>query len=386
MAKLKLATADVATVLNGLVDNLTGVGLISEDLSNIADFGKAVNDLSQNDILDNMSQFVKGISATYYDMRMGDKRTLGLRRTREQFAGIIQRVKMELLKAESTDIYNLKKYSTTQKVYDRGLKWDGNNFDVRAFVKNVSYRVVHQISYKTYISSINDKNSIMSLVAMIEATAQKTLDIEEYALELAMVSAMIGGAKNNEVKLLTMYKTDIDTTYTKTASEALEDPKFMRWAGEVIAEIQGYALDPNKTYNDGSLTTYVPASELKTIMLNKFAKKYGFNLESDTFNMGKVSLKIDNIVNAWNGTNGALYPTLANVGKVDVTLDGDDEATVINNVVAVTFDEDACVYAEIDETVTSDWNGDGAFTTVYDNHLGDRIIDPRNTAIVFTLN
>lgn len=386
MANLKLATTDVASVVNSLVDNLTGVDLVNEDLSNIADFGKAVNALSQNDILDNMSQFVKGISATYYDMRMGEKRTLGLRRTREQFAGIIQRVKMELLKAESTDIYNLKKYSTTQKVYDRGLKYEGHDFDVRAFVKNVSYRVVHQISYKTYISSINDKNSIMSLVAMIEATAQKTLDTEEYALELAMVSAMIAGAKANEVALLTMYKTDVDTSYTKTPEQALEDPIFKRWAGEVIAEIQSYALDPNKTYNDGSITTYVPASELKTILLTKFAKKYAFNVESDTFNMGKVSLKVDHLVNAWNGTDGKLYPKLAEVGKIDVTLEGEDEPTVIENVIGVTFDEDACVYAEIDETVTSDWNGDGAFTTIYDNHLGDRIIDPRNTAIVFTLN
>lgn len=381
MPNLVVTTKDASAVLNTMVANYIGEEQIAEDLSNIADFGKVLSTLEQADVIDNMNAFVRGIAGTYFDNRSIKKRTLGLRRTKEQFAGIIQRVKMDLMQAESTDIYALQK----GKKYDRGLLWKGNNFDVRVFVKNVSYRVVHQYSFKDFISSMNTATGVMSFVAMIEATAQRTLDVEEYNLELAMVKAMIAQSPN-KIHLITEYKNRVDASYDKDGDEALDDADFMRWAGEMISELYGYATTPNKTYNDGTITTYCPEEDLKSIFLNKFIKKYAFNLESDTFNMGKVSFKVDEIVNAWQGTDGKVYPSLAEVGHIDVILDGDDEETTVEACVGCIFDSDGCVFCDIDRYLSNDVNGDGAFNTVYDSHLGERIIDPRNTAIVLCLD
>lgn len=373
----------IATLLNNeLVPNITGAEQVTETLDNLVDFGKLASALSQNDLLDLKNKFVSAVARTEFDTRTLKKVGLGFRRTKEDFAGCIQRVKMDLMKAEDTDIYNLQK----NKTYDKGLKWNGYDINNLIFIESTAFRIVHQIPLKDFISALNSKTSMTSFVALIESTVKNTMNIEEYAMEIAMLVAGISRNKKNEIKLLTMYNTE--TGGSLTAESALHDYEFLQWANGVIIEMRKYLTDPNKKYNDGTITTFVPEEDIRVVLLNKYATQMSTHLLASTYNEEYLKLKVDNTVNSWCGVGENLFPTFADVSKIDCTisLNGVSTPVQIENCIGCIYDNDGYAWCEEDMTTVSDWCGDGAFSTIYENHMGKKLVDPRNTTIFFTLN
>ena len=375
--------SQIATILNNeLVPNITGATQVAETLDNLVDFGKSASTLSQNDLLDLKNKFVSAVARTEFDTRALKKNGLGFRRTKEDFAGCIQRVKMDLMKAEDTDIYNLQK----NKTYNRGQKWDGYNMDNKIFTESTAFRIVHQIPLKDFISAINSKTSMTSFVALIESTVRNTMNIEEYAMEIAMLVAGIANNSKNEVKLVTMYNALKGGNLN--ADTAQDDYEFLQWSTGAIIEMIKYLTDPNKKYNDGTITTFVPESDIRVTMLSKFDTKLKTHLLAPTFNDNYLTLKVDNTINSWCGVGESLFPTFADVSKINCTIDkgGVSTPVQIENCIGCIYDYDGYAWCEEDMTITSDWNGDGAFSTIYENHLGKKIVDPRNTTVFFTLN
>lgn len=375
--------SQIANLLNNeLVPNITGAAQVTETLDNLVDFGKSASTLSQNDLLDLKNKFVSCVARTEFETRALKKNGLGFRRTKEDFAGCIQRVKMDLMKAEDTDIYNLQK----NKTYNRGQKWDGYNMDNKIFTESTAFRIVHQIPLKDFISAINSKTSMTSFVALIEATVRNTMNLEEYAMEIAMLVAGIANNAKNEVKLVTMYNALKGGNLN--ADTAQDNYEFLQWSTGAIIEMIKYLTDPNKKYNDGTITTFVPESDIRVTMLSKFDTKLKTHLLAPTFHDNYLTLKVDNTINSWCGVGESLFPTFADVSKINCTIDkgGVSTPVQIENCVCCIYDFDGYAWCDEDMTITSDWNGDGAFSTIYENHLGKKIVDPRNTTVFFTLN
>lgn len=364
-------------------DGGTTKTVIKEDLSNIATIGKIVSEMTDSELKDSMNTFIIGIAKTYFDNRPLGKRTLGLQRSVQEFAGVVQRVKMNLMSVEDTDVYNLKKNTE----YKKGLTWLGNDFSNRVYTKESSYRILYQIPLLMYKRSFNDINGIMGLVGMIEGTAERTADNKEYLLELALLSALAVNSTSKEVKLITLYNELTGIDLSANREKALTDKDFMTFASETIAELTSYIQNPNKKYGDGSVDTFVPFEDIRVTMLSKFAKNFQFGVIANTFNSEALQLPTYNEVPCWMGTGASMLPKLADVGKIiSDKFDGTEDSIEIDNVVGLIYDYDAVAYVMEDDTVTTDWNGDGAFMTYYHNKLGKRIVDPRNTAIVVTMN
>jgi hypothetical protein len=222
---------------------------------------------------------------------------------------------------------------------------------------------------------------------MIESTVDNSLSTQLNALARTTLAQMIAtSAGTRTVSLLSMYNDlmGLSGGDALTADKALYNASFLRWSAEQIMRLRDLTQDMNEKYNDGTIQTFTPASDLRVTLLSQFARAIEFNMEADTFHNDLVSVGEYNKINFWQNASDDILPDLGVTAEIKTKI-GDAEPVTISNVVGVIYDRyTAGMTARLDK-ITADYIPKGDFTNYFHHVANSRFVDTRNTALVLRL-
>lgn len=411
----------ISDVLNNtIVPAILGEGAtISPTLDNISDLGTAISDMSKDKFKDYMNQFVAGVARTYVDTRDYKPLSIPIRRTTQEYGGVVQSVKSDFIESRDSILYSLE----DGKTYNDVNTYFGTSFDNKVYEKDFGRGYAVSIPRKMWSKTFTSAQGVSDLVTLVEQIIQRSMARDENSLERTALCTLIKNATttaagaSRTLKLVTAYnawlgqdtasdtgeiigyagtqgEADVDVVGTKalapvTTANCMKSEHFRRWAARTIKLVLDNARYASKKYNDGTINSWLTDS------VKVFNTEFLAFLEED-------GNKIDGAVSVpfWNNNPTALIPTLAETTKVIYNTgvaveDGDpwvvddlqvSENKTISNVVGVVFDRDAVGYNVTPIPPETTWHAQGRFYTVFYDNNNRAFVDTRNTAIVFTLD
>lgn len=153
----------------------------------------------------------------------------------------------------------------------------------------------------TAFTGLDQYNAFLAgLFNSVENTIQ--LKAEVYALMTVSMGIAKAKANSNEINLLAEYKS-LHTGSTLTAANAFEDPDFMRFALQRIAETKKYLKRFTTAYNNHEHVTF--AAEPNAILLTKFAMAAKFGVRANTYNEQLLGIGDYDEVASWQAVIGS---------------------------------------------------------------------------------
>ena len=403
-----MLNTQIATMLNTvLIPNYFGEGkdgsnnpiTITEDLRNVVDLGKALSDLSVNDLENFKGDLVVGVLDTYTDARefkSDDEATYGLFVSSEEYGGAIQRVKCKLLSATDSNLLALVDASNSGPDYTDG-KFYGVPVDAKIYTKMDSFRVKFSISNNELKKSFTSAAGVGRLIAMIEVTVRNTIALQLNATARGVLRELILQAYNGsrEVKLLTLYNNmfgfaSTDPGYV-TISNWNQNETFKIWCQSTILKLRKGIADYNEKYNDGSVETFTPEADSRAIFLADFATDMDVALGSVYHTELVKGLDEYRTINFWQNGTKELVPMIQSGSLHDQIVEkvadaGASQVTTINHVVGLLFDRYSAFVSYELESMRAKPVIEEDFTTYFRDYTRRYCVDTRNTNVILTLS
>jgi len=403
-----MLNTQIATMLNTvLIPNYFGEGkdgsnnpiTITEDLRNVVDLGKALSDLSVNDLENFKGDLVVGVLDTYTDARefkSDDEATYGLFVSSEDYGGAIQRVKCKLLSATDSNLLALVDASNSGPDYTDG-KFYGVPVDAKIYTKMDSFRVKFSISNNELKKSFTSAAGVGRLIAMIEVTVRNTIALQLNATARGVLRELILQAYNGarEVKLLTLYNTRFGFSSTDPGyvdiSNWNQNETFKIWCQSTILKLRKGIADYNEKYNDGTVETFTPEADSRAIFLTDFATDMDVALGSVYHTELVKGLDEYRTINFWQNGTKELVPMIQSGSLHDQIVEkvadsGNAQVTTINHVVGLLFDRySAFVTYELTSMRVKRVEEED-FSTYFRDYTRRYCVDTRNTNVILTLS
>ena len=393
----------ISTLLNNtIIPNIFGEGesggspiTIDEDLRNVVDLGKALNELSADDLKNYAQTLAVGIFDTWVDTRSYKDETYDLFISDIEYGGAVQRVKGKLFTATDTPILTLVNAADSGPDYYDG-KYYGATWDAKVYTKDVGFMVQYSIPVSEFKAYFTNAAGVQKLIALIEAWIDNTLRVELNGLARSVLRQLILSAKNGSrvIPLITTYNskmgyTSDDPGYITLANWS-QSTSFKLWVQTVILELRKYMTDMNTKYNDGTVPCFSPEDETRAVLLTEFAAELDVALGSVYHKEMVQGTGSYRTINYWQNGTAELLPPLASGSLHDqikeIETNGEStKTTTIDHVVGVFYDKYSAFITNKLEKTTSDYIAKGDFNTFFHHVVKSYAIDSRNTAVVLTL-
>lgn len=397
-----MKVTQIADVLNGsisaagIIDEVTGAApIVKEDLTNIVDVGKIVNDSLA--ITGNTNNFVTTmidrIGRIKYVDRTYATQAPNILKDSYEYGSILMKVRADvpdfqentswklgalngkgINEASELDPFRISAPTATQKVYN----------------SKVTYEAPITISDLMLKQAFTSASEMGRFIAMIENRIQLKMTLSTDALIMRTINNLIGlkinGGKN-VVNLLTEYNAGVAAADALTPAEALRSTDFLRYATKTIALYKDYLKTASVKYNDSdSYITFTPTERLKFVALSEFAKDMETYLYADTYHNEFVKMDGYSTVPFWQ-TQGDSDDDFDVRSEIDVTVtDGDTTADVKQKgIVAVMFDEEAAAVVNENYRITSQYNPRGEYTNYFYKWDAGYMNDTYENCVVFII-
>lgn len=376
-----MTNAQISTLLNTtIVPNVLGEGTtISEDLSNLIDLGTAVASLTSAQLLDYTASFVAGVAKTYFDERIFDKVVGGIFRDYTDWGGIIQRVKAGI--SQVTD-------DVSQNLVN-GVSYDPNVYvgftpDNVVYTKDASFELDWSVPNNMWKSAFTSVDELNKLISYIRNRAENTMNVHLYSLGLTTLRALASSKANDRIQALTLYNNTYNTSLT--VDGAMHDATFMKWFAELVMNLKRAITDISSKYNDGTVETFTPESDVIVTMLSPMATALEVNMESGVYHKELVSIGEYNTINYWQNSGNTIIPDMSLIGQIDSDIDGSGTPVQIDYAVCLIHDKyQSCGITSHEENVTAQYNGKGDFTNYFRRIWAQYFVATNQNAILITL-
>lgn len=374
-----MTNKQIAQFLNGAIkSNMLGdsTAPVAEDMSNYIDFGKALANLTVNDLKDFKQRLAVQIR-NYVIERTLERKDFGMFKDSAEYAGALQRiVAKDLLATQDSHLLNL----VNGTDYMDG-KYYGVNIDSKVYTNIDSFKVCYSISdndWRLAFSSATEMRRVMSLIFNAE---QNTINAYLNALTKRIYIAMIENCNANGRKIGLLTKFNDMTGGTYTIEQIYADRKLYAYFADfvkgLVAKLQVYVQEMNERYNDGTVTTFTPREDIEIVGVTDFLNDIKYigqpvDYKSIDFTVREVS--------CWQTTTDAMLPTLADVTHLELT------GGEIDGVVMLIFDRMAAGIENVGDVVSSQYIGSEAFETFF-HHMSNRYFyDTRFGSLILTLD
>lgn len=237
---------------------------------------------------------------------------------------------------------------------------------------------------------------------MIYGAVEKSMTIKTDALIMRTINAMTAqtfvadaaafGAETPNynsasttrcVNLLKLYNDKFKPTKALTASDAITNPEFVRFASYIMGMYADRFGSISTLFNIGGKDRFTPSDVLHFVVLSDFAQAAKTYLYSDTKHNEFVQLPKHETVPYWQGS-GTNY-AFADTSKIDVKVGGKSEGVNVSvgGVLGVMFDRDALGVACLDKRVTSTYNAKAEFFNNYYKFDAGYFNDTNENFVVF---
>ena len=375
-------------LVNGATQEVLGeTAIVQEDLGNLVDIGEAILNANKYDAY--VKALVNRIGKTIFVARVYRGRAPKVLMDGWEFGSILQKVSGDLPEASENESWELVDgASYDQDVFYKPVVEAKFYNSKTTFEINMSFT---EIQLKQSFTSAQEMNTFLS---MLYNEVEKSLTVKVDALIMRTINNMIaesvhaqygssaltgvGGTK--AVNLLALYKSEVDSSSTLTASDCLYDKDFLRFASAKIMLYSNRLEVISRLFNVGGKARFTPKDLQKIVMLDVFVTQSATYLDSDTFHNELVKLPNADVVPYWQGS-GTGY-AFGDVSKIYVKTANGDEVT-IDGVICTIFDRDACGVANTDRRVTTHYNAKAEFYNNFYKHDASFFNDLNENCIVF---
>lgn len=350
-----------------------------EDFS-FVDVGTAIGSLTSDQFKTYLQEFSLGVIKTNFDTRIW-KKTLDLMTDYETYQGIKQYVKASLIESDDVSIVALVNGTDYNDRVYKSL-----TTDVLLATKDEGFQISWCKPQTELAMLFSSEEGVRGYIALIDSTVASSMNRNKYIIQLSLLAKLITNAiaDGREVPLCTLYNATHTAQVTDTT--CMESSDFKNWCKESVANLKEYMTDISTKYNDGTLTTFTPREDIRTVLLTSFSNSLKNITTYDGIGDGALSLGDYQTVNAWQNNGTDLLPTISTTGAIS-DLNGDGDTVTASNVVGLIFDKWSCSYTfKVDGKVTSDYVPKGDFTKFFANFVGQSFVNTRNNAIALTLN
>ncbi len=362
--------------------------VLQEDLSNLVDIGESILNANKYDAY--VKALVNRIGKTIFVARAYRGRAPKVLMDAWEFGSILQKVSGDLPEASENESWEL----THGASYDQDIFYKPS-VEAKFYNSKTTFEIdmsFTELQLKQSFLSAQEMNTFLS---MLYNEVDKSLTVKVDALVMRTINSMIaesvhaqygsnpltgvGGTK--AVNLLAMYKAEVDSSSTLTASDCLFNKDFLRYASAKIMLYSNRLEVISRLFNVGAKARFTPKDLQHIVMIDVFATQSATYLDSDTFHNELVKLPNADVVPYWQGS-GTDY-SFGEVSKIDVKVASDGEEVTVDGVLCIIFDRDSLGVANTDKRVTTHYNAKAEFYNNFYKHDASFFNDLNENAIVF---
>ena len=362
----------VAELVNSATQELVGeIPLLTEDLSNVVDVGKAV--FASNDVDAYVKALINHIGKVKFVSRTYKGNVPNVLFEGWEYASVLQKISADLPIATENATWQL----------EDGKSYDPNVFhkptvESKLFNDKVTFEVVQSFPTKQVYQSFDNATQMASFISMIEVQVDNAMTIKMDALIMRTINhftatvlgKLIDGDVTSEklgatsgVKAINLLKEYKDIHSDDTAVQALNyktcttDPEFLRYMSLRMGQTVDRMKDASDLFNINGKTRFTNSDQLNVVLLSDYVRSAEAYLQSDTYHDQYVKLPNAKTISCWQGTGTDF--SLDNVSAINVkTADYTVEA---KGIIGVMFDREALGVCNLDRRNTKDYNAPGEF-------------------------
>ena len=356
-----------------LVNNATAeaVGasdLLAEDLSNIVEVGKQIENARGIDNF--VRSLTDHIGRMIFVNRPYSASVPSVLRDGWEYGSIMQKVASRMPEATENESWQLNDSEHPDRSYDPNKFYPSDVFSL--FYNNkTTWEIPLSIAEMQVKSAFNTAGQMNGFLSMLTTGVDNsaTIKLDEIVMRTinnftaktfvdAFPSGTYTGAGNRRcVNLLPRY----NTRYSKslTAEQAVTDPDFAKFAAYTMRVTMRRMNKMSVHFNIGGEKRFTPKDKLHVVMLADFLEATSIYLQSDTFHNELVKLPEAETVAYWQGT-GDDYG-FESITGINVKAAGMESAINPTGILAVMFDHEALGVLNPQRRVTTNYNPKAEF-------------------------
>lgn len=382
----------VYNILNTITNEILGDSVVvAEDLSNIVDVGRAYEDMENG--LDNFVRALNDhIGRVVFVERVYRGRVPSVLMDGWEYGSIMEKIRGSLPDAVENESWML----------EDGASYDPNIFykpdvDVKFFNKRVTFEIDMSFVERQVKSAFSSAMQMNGLMSMIRTNIENSMTIKIDSLVMRTLNAAIGetlydeynsgvytgGSGVRAVNLLYLYNNNVNAGADISASDAIHNEAFMRFATMTMKNYFSRMGVISKLFNIGNTEKFTPSDMLHVVMLDVFKNAVETYLYDglNQFNTDKLKLP-ENIetIPYWQGS-GTDYGWDSVSAINIVTPSG--HSVEASGILAVAFDRDCLGVSNVSRRVTTNYNPKAEFWSEFHKFDAGYFLDTDENCVVF---
>ena len=378
----------IYALMNTVTNEVLGKSdLVMEDLSNVVDVGTEI--FNANAVDNYVRSLVDHIGKVVFVNRPYTGSVPSVLMDGWEYGSVCEKIIADMPEATENESWQL----------EDGASYDPNIFyqpkvSAKFFNKRVTFEVPMSFTEKQVKESFSNSAQLNGFISMIYNEIDKSMTVKIDSLVMRTIANMIGTTVYSDyqataqseksgvkaVNLLKLYKDRNASASEMTASQAITNPDFIRFASYIMGMYEKRLAKISTLFNVGGKARFTPSDMLHVVLLADFASSAGAYLQSDTFHNEFVALPKAEIVPYWQGS-GTGY-NFTDTSKINVKMP-DNNSIEVNGILGVMFDRDSLGVCNKDRRVTTNYNAKGEFWNQWAKFDCEYFNDTNENFVVF---
>lgn len=381
-----MTVTQIYELMNGVTEEILGESaVVREDLSNVVDIGTAIFNASAVD--NYVKSLVNHIGRVIFVNRPYSGSVPSVLMDGWEYGSVLEKISASLPEATENESWEL----------TDGASYDPNIFykptvEAKFFNKRVTFEIPCSFTERQVKESFSSVAQLNGFLSMIYNAVDKSMTVKIDSLVMRTINNMIGETINADygaeslgsksgvkaVNLLYLYNERFDKELT--ASDAMTDPDFIRFAAFEMGVYQSRLAKISTLFNIGGKDRFTPGDLLHFVLLADFKKSADVYLQSDVFHDQFTALPNAESVPYWQGS-GVDYGFNSITSINITTASGVNVST--SGILGVMFDRDALGVTNLDRRVTTNYNPKAEFFTNWYKFDAGYFNDANENFVVF---
>lgn len=387
-----MKVTQAAEILNTITKEMLGDEVVvNEDLSNLVDIGKRIEDLDHG--FDNyVRKLHDHIGKMIFVDRLYAGRAPSVLMDAWEYGSILEKVRVDLPEAEENETWELEDRAS----YDPNVFYKPS-VSVKFFNNRITFEVPVSITQKQVKSSFDSAVQITAFYSMIANAIQNSMTVKLDGLIMRTINAAIGETLYAEipggsygststvkaVNLLYLYNQTVAVADQLTdVKAALINPEFMRFASYTMKNFVGRIKDMSDLFNIGETSKFTPYERMKVVLHNDFKNAAEIYLYDglNQFNNEYIRFPEADSVSYWQGSGRTF--DFDDTSKIDIKTPS-GHTIEASGIVGIIFDRDALGVANLDRRVTTNYNAKAEFWNEWHKADAGYFLDLDENIVVF---
>ena len=350
---------------------------LSEDMSNLVDMGKTIQDAMKVD--NYVRSLVNHIGKVIFVNRPYAGSAPSVLMDSWEYGSILEKIQSEMPEAVENESWEL----TDGEEYNPNI-FHKPKASAKFYNNKTTFEIDMSFTERQVKESFSNAAQMNAFLSMLYNEVDKSMTVKTDDLIMRTINTMTAAtltASSTGIKvvnLLTEYNA-LSSETSLNPIQAMHSPEFIRFAAFKIGLYVDRIRRISKLFNVGGKARFTPKDRLKLIMLSEFEMAANVYLQSDVYHNEYTRLPMAESVPYWQGS-GENYD-FENTSAIALTLN--EQTVKQEGILAVMFDRDALGVTNIDRRVTTYYNPKGEFWNNYYKYDAGYFNDLDENFIVF---